>query len=89
MKVLLAEDDEDQLEVRRMLLEHHGFTPLCAAGVDSALKLALKETLQHSRARAAELNALDCSGLAPPGGTEPRVSVGADRLSHPPRGGGA
>lgn len=43
-KVLLIDDDQEQLTLRRMLLEHHGFDPRCASDPETALRVA-RETL--------------------------------------------
>ena len=40
MTVLVADDDEDQLFVRSMLLRQHGFEPVAAKDVESALEQA-------------------------------------------------
>lgn len=44
--VLLVDDDEDQLALRRLLLEHHGFSAACACAPDAALDLARDTQLQ-------------------------------------------
>ncbi len=43
MKVLIAEDDEDQLAVRKMLLDHSGFDSITASDGASALRAARAE----------------------------------------------
>ena len=43
MKVLVVEDDSDQLALRCMLLRRAGFNPLQAKTVESALELAKNE----------------------------------------------
>ena len=43
MKVLIAEDDEDQLAVREMLLKQAGFEALTASGTAAALEVATVE----------------------------------------------
>jgi two-component system, response regulator RegA len=40
MKILLVDDDRDQLTIRCMLLSHHGFETLRASGVTDALRIA-------------------------------------------------
>jgi two-component system phosphate regulon response regulator PhoB len=40
MKVLVAEDDQDQLSIRSMLLRQNGFDPLEAADYPSAVRVA-------------------------------------------------
>lgn len=42
MKILVAEDNQDQLFVRSLLLRQNGFEPLEAADLDSALEHAVK-----------------------------------------------
>lgn len=42
MKVLIADDDEDQLFVRSMLLREHGFEPIEAADIASAVQNAAR-----------------------------------------------
>ena len=39
MKILLADDDRDQLELRRLLLVKKGYQPIAVANVKAALKL--------------------------------------------------
>ncbi len=39
-KVLLVDDDHDQLALRSMLLEHHGFEPACASDPEAAIEMA-------------------------------------------------
>ena len=41
MKVLLADDDEDQLAIREMLVAHSGFETLTASDAHSALRAAI------------------------------------------------
>lgn len=43
MKILLVDDDGDQLEVRSLLLHHYGFESVCAAEPLSALQLAREQ----------------------------------------------
>ena len=43
MKILLADDDRDQLSVRGLLLVHNGFRALEASDRDSALRMAEAE----------------------------------------------
>ena len=43
MKVLVVDDDQDQLIVRCMLVSHHGFETVRAGDADSALRLALSK----------------------------------------------
>lgn len=40
MKVLIADDDEDQLVVREMLLQQSGFDPVSASSHESAMRAA-------------------------------------------------
>jgi CheY-like chemotaxis protein len=40
MKILVADDDQDQLALRCMLLSHCGFDPIGVADADSAVELA-------------------------------------------------
>ena len=43
MKILIADDDRDQLAVREMLLTQSGFEPITACDRDSALRAATAE----------------------------------------------
>lgn len=43
MRILLADDDRDQLVIRQMLLAKAGFDALVASDAASALSIALKE----------------------------------------------
>jgi two-component system C4-dicarboxylate transport response regulator DctD len=43
MKVLIADDDQDQLEVRSLLLSHSGFQTIRASDRESALRAAVAE----------------------------------------------
>jgi DNA-binding response OmpR family regulator len=43
MKVLIAEDDQDQLELRSLLLSHSGFETIRASDRESALEAAVAE----------------------------------------------
>lgn len=39
-KILLVDDDVDQLALRSLVLQHHGFEPACASDPGSALEWA-------------------------------------------------
>ena len=43
IKILIAEDDEDQLAVREMLLNQAGFEPFVASDMTAALQVAASE----------------------------------------------
>jgi DNA-binding NtrC family response regulator len=43
MKVLVVDDDQDQLDIRCMLFSQHGFNPIPAATEAAALRVAAKE----------------------------------------------
>ena len=45
MKVLIVDDDQDQLIVRCMLVSHHGFETVRAADANAALRLALSKSV--------------------------------------------
>lgn len=61
MKVLIADDDEDQLAIREMLLNHAGFEALTALDCSAALRLA---ALEHPACAVLDLRLPDeLSGL--------------------------
>jgi len=43
MKVLIADDDPEQLAIRQMLLKHFGFEPIIAGDAQTALSAAITE----------------------------------------------
>ncbi len=43
MKVLIADDDPEQLAIRQMLLRHFGFEPIIAGDAKTALSAAMSE----------------------------------------------
>jgi ActR/RegA family two-component response regulator len=61
MKILLADDDRDQLAIREMLLAQYGFDPIVAGDRESALQAA---SAQHPNCAVVDLKLPDMkSGL--------------------------
>jgi ActR/RegA family two-component response regulator len=61
MKILLADDDRDQLAIRKLLLAQYGFDPIVAGDRESALQVA---STQHPKCAVVDLKLPDMkSGL--------------------------